>query len=46
MSLARRKFVVMSDGDQLINGTVSLLKSTPYVIPGRPTDMLFQVNPR
>ena len=46
MSLARRRFVVISDGEQLINGTVTLMKNTPYVVPGRPAEMLFQVNPR
>ena len=46
MSLSRRKFVVISDGDQLINGTVSLMKPTVYVIPGRPAEMLTQINPR
>ena len=45
MSLARRRFVVISDGEQLINGTVTLMKNTPYVVPGRPAEMLFQVNP-
>ena len=46
MSLARRSFAVMSDGTQLIDGTVTLMKNTPAVIPGRPTEMLFQITPR
>ena len=46
MSLARRSFAVMSDGTQLIDGTVNLMKNTPAVIPGRPTEMLFQITPR
>lgn len=46
MAIAKRKFVVISDGEQAINGTVSLLKNTPYVVPVQPTDMLFQPNPR
>jgi hypothetical protein len=46
MNIARRKFVVISDGQQVIDGTVSLLKNTPYIIPSQPTDVLFQANPR
>ena len=46
MNIARRKFVVITDGQQVIDGTVSLLKNTPYIIPSQPTDVLFQANPK
>tara|TARA_B100001057_G_scaffold488607_1_gene573328 strand:+ start:20 stop:1270 length:1251 start_codon:yes stop_codon:yes gene_type:complete len=46
MSISKRRFAVISDGEQLINGTVSMMKNTPALIPTRPSDMLFQANPR
>ena len=46
MNIAKRKFVVITDGQQVIDGTVSLMKNTPYIIPSQPTDALFQANPK
>jgi hypothetical protein len=46
MNIVKRKFVVITDGQQAIDGTVSLMKNTPYIIPSQPTDALFQANPR